>query len=400
LAPEKLRQANEQLDALIEMGVVVPSKSPWASAIVMAKKKGNNLRMCIDFRNLNEVTIKDAFPLPRIDDSLAKLGSAKYFSGVDVSNAFWQIPLREQDQHFTAFAHPKGLFHWTRMPFGLCNATATFQRLMSVVLKNVQMTYGNVVLSYVDDLLVATTTIDGHLDQLDVVFRALREAGLKLKPEKCDLFKDHIKFLGRVVGKDGVHVDEEATEKIRQWPAPRDRKELMSFLGLTGYYREFIEDYAKKSEPLQRLVKKSVDYVWDAEKQECFEKFKEALVSPPILALPEEEGSFVLDTDASEVAIAGILQQWQLVNGQRKLRVISYGSKGLSDSERSYGAPKKEMLAVVTFVKKYEAYLSGREFTLRTDNSALSYLKTYSMDLAMIGGWAQQSGTIREGSTE
>ena len=194
MAPEKMKQANEQLEALLEMGVIVPAKSPWASAIVMAKKKGDQLRMCIDYRKLNDVTEKDAFPLPRIDDSISKLGSSKYFSAMDVGNAFWQVPLKKEISELTAFVHPKGFYKWLRMPFGLCNATATFQRLMAVVLREMTMKYGNVVLCYVDDLLVATGTIDEHLDRLEEVFKAIAKAGLKLKPAKCELFKDSVKF--------------------------------------------------------------------------------------------------------------------------------------------------------------------------------------------------------------
>ena len=189
LSPEKLRQANDQLDALVEMGVVVPAKGPWASAIVMAKKKGDQLRMCIDFRKLNEVTIKDAFPLPRIDDAITKLGSAKYFTTGDLGSAFWQVPLRKKDQHLTGFAHPKGLYMWTRMPFGLCNATGTFQRLMSRIFGHLSEKYGNVVLCYVDDLMIATNTIEEHLVRLKEVFEAIRGSGLKLNPDKCSLFQ-------------------------------------------------------------------------------------------------------------------------------------------------------------------------------------------------------------------
>ena len=196
LNPEQ--QAAEQVEDLINQGVVVPAKSPWAAAIVVAKKKeSGTMRLCIDFRMLNDRTIKDAYPLPRIDDSISSPGLARYFSLLDLGSAFWQVPMREDDQVKTAFATPKGLFHWTRMPFGLCNATATFQRLMNKVLGDIPQEEGNMVMCYVDYVLIAATTIDKHLDLLDEVFTRIARAGLKCKPAKCELLKDSIKYLGR-----------------------------------------------------------------------------------------------------------------------------------------------------------------------------------------------------------
>lgn len=389
MTPDKLKQANEQLEALLDLGVIVPSKSPWASAIVMVKKKGGQLRMCIDFRHLNDVTIKDAFPLPRMDDSIASLGSARYFSSVDVSNAFWQIPLRRQDQYKTAFIHPLGLFHWTRMPFGLCNATATFQRLMTKALGHLIKKYGSVVLCYVDDILIATYDADDHLTRLEEVFTALKRAGLKLKPQKCDLFKKEVKFLGRIIDANGVRPDPEQAKIVKEWPPPTNKKQLESFLGLASYYRDFIKGFAQIAEPLQKMKRNRAIFIWGEEQQTAFEELRDKLVNAPILGLPLETGRYFLDTDASEVALAGILHQEQIIDGKLKKVVIAYGSYALSTTERRYGAPKKELLAMYYFIKKFQCYLARDDFTLRTDNAALKFLKTYSMDLNMIGRWIQ-----------
>ena len=187
MALDKSAEANRQLKDLMDMGLVEPARSPFASAIVMAKKKGNELRLCIDFRALNEMTVKDAYPLPRIDLTMQKLGVARYFSSLDMGSAFWQIPLKEEDRHKTAFVTEMGQYMWTRMPFGLCNATATFQRMMAKIFENVLMRFGSLVLCYVDDIIIATDTIDDHVARLHEVFTLLSHAGLKLKAGKCDL---------------------------------------------------------------------------------------------------------------------------------------------------------------------------------------------------------------------
>ena len=204
MAPDKRRMADEQIQLLIEMNVIRPSNSPFASAVVLANKNDGSKRFCMDFRKLNDLTIKDAFPLPRIDESLESLGTAKYFTSLDMGSAFWQVELTEDSIAKTAFITCDGLWEWTRMPFGLCNATATFQRLMSKVLKNVSNRYGNLVLCYVDDILIATRTVEEHLQRLREVFQCLRRAGLKLKASKCKLMDTEIKFLGRRITENGI----------------------------------------------------------------------------------------------------------------------------------------------------------------------------------------------------
>ena len=354
----------------------------------MAKKKGGQLRFCCDFRYLNAVTIKDAYPIPRIDESLSKLGDAKFFTTLDLGSAFWQVPLQKQDREKTGFACELGLFQWKRMPFGLCNATATFQRLMAQALTSVTKKYGNLIMCYVDDVVIATPTLEDHIERLEEVFSCMKQAGLKCKPSKCEILRDSIKYLGRLVDKHGLRPDPKAVEAVLTWKAPKTDTQLMSFLGFTNYYREFIKGYADKIYPMQRLMRnKGKKFAWTDEAQVSFENIKRELCEAPVLGMPTEKGMFVLDTYASVVAISGILHQEQEWNGRTVLRPIAYGSKVLSDTEMKYGAPKAEMIAVITFVEKHRAYLGSAPFKLRVDNRALAWLKTYSMDQSYIGRW-------------
>ena len=388
MTPHKSEACRAEIEMLLEYDMIEPSKSLWACGVVMAKKKGGQLRFCCDFRYLNAVTIKDAYPIPRIDESLSKLGDAKFFTTLDLGSAFWQVPLRKKDREKTGFACELGLYQWKRMPFGLCKATATFQRLMAQALTGVTKKYGNLLMCYVDDVVIATPTLEDHIDRLDEVFGCMKRAGLKCKPSKCEILRDSIKYLGRMVDRHGVRPDPEAVEAVMTWKAPRTDTQLMSFLGFANYYREFIKGYADKVYPMQKLMRnKRKKFEWNDEAQVAFENIKRELCEAPVLGMPTEKGMYVLDTDASVVAISGILHQEQEWNGRTVLRPIAYGSKVLSDTEMKYGAPKAEMFAVVTFVEKYRAYLGSAPFKLRVDNRALSWLKTYSMDQSYIGRW-------------
>ena len=210
------------------------------------QKERGQLKFCCDFRYLNAVTIKNAYPIPRIDESLFKLGDAKFFTTLDLGSAFWQVPLRKQDREKTSFACELGLFHWKRMPFGLCNPTATFQQLMAQALTSVTKKYGNLIMCYVDDVVIATPTLEDHIKRLDEVFTCMKQEALKCKPSKCETLRDSIKYLGRLVDKHGVRPDPEAVEAVLTWKAPKTDTQLMSFLGFANYYREFIKGMLTK----------------------------------------------------------------------------------------------------------------------------------------------------------
>ncbi|MCP4479053.1 MAG: hypothetical protein GY818_13290, partial [Planctomycetaceae bacterium] len=261
-----------------------------------------------------------------------------------------------------------------------------------------QKKYGNLVLCYIDDILIATRTIEEHLDRIEEVFRYIREAGLKFKAKKCFLFKQEVKFLGSLISSEGIVMQQRGIDKILAWPIPTNRTELKSFLGFANYYREFIRGYSHIAAPIIALDRKNKEdpkntqIIWNDEANDAFEALKKAFTEPPVLALPSEEGLYILDTDASVVAIAGILHQNQRDDDDViRTRVICYGSRALTGSELKYSAAKSELMALVYFCNHYRQYLLGRSFVARTDNQALVWLKTYSGDKSgQMVRWMQQ----------
>ncbi len=375
LNTEKKQSADDTIKELLKAGLIRESKSPFASGIVMVKKKDGTYRMCVDFRMLNDITIPDAYPLPRTDDLIEALGSASLFSSLDMGWAFWQVPVPEEKRHATAFATPEGLYEFNRMPFGLCNAAATFQRLMSKVMKSVQSKYGNAVLCYIDDILIATTTVAEHLDRLEEVFTCLQEAGLKLKAAKCQIMQTEVIFLGKQIKDGKVSPTDEGIARVRDWLPPRNKLELSQFLGLVGYYRPFIKALSTISFPLSEMLSKKNPFKWGKVEHTTFEKLKSIMISKPMLELPTEDGEYILDTDASRIGLGAVLSQRNIeADGVERERVIAYGSKSLNAAQRNYSAPKLEMLAALTFIERYASYLLGRVFTLRVDNKALIWL--------------------------
>ena len=360
MSPDKAAKANQEAQNLLALGLIQPSYSPWASGIVMVKQKSGELRFCCDFRPLNDVTVKDAFPSPRIDESLSRIGNTKIFTSIDLAWAFWQIPLKKCDRRKTAFACELGLFEWRRMPFGLCNASATFQRSITRALQKIQQRHGSVVLAYIDDIVIATETIEDHLERIREVFECPKEAGFKMRAEKCDFMRTETKYLGRVVSSKGIKPDPAVLSKVQEWMSPRNREELQSFLGFANYYRDFIPFHAAKVQPMQELLRMNQHFHWNEKHQKAFNSVKQALADATALATPNDEGRFVLDTDASSVAIAGILHQEQEFHRKIPLCPIVYDSKSLTRTQLNYGAPKLEMYAVFYFIEKIHSYLAAR----------------------------------------
>ena len=323
--------------------------------------------------------------MPRIDESLARLGKAKIYTSIDLVWAFWQIPVRKADRQKTAFACELGLFEWRRMPFGMCNASATFQRAIARALRKIENREGSMVMAYLDDIVIATETVEDHMVRLREVFECLREAGFKMRVAKCNFMKSETKYLGRVVSAEGIKPNSKAVAKLRDWEIPRNKTEMQSILDFANFYREFVPWHAKLVAPLHAITGIKATFAWRSEL--AFNEIKKALIDATALAQPDSEAEFVLDTDASAVAISGILHQWQGPPGERRLRPIVYGSKKLSATQAKNGAPKLELYATYHFIVKNHMYLCPRKFTLRVDNQALAWLKTYSTDQALIGRW-------------
>ncbi|MCG8047963.1 MAG: RNase H-like domain-containing protein, partial [Candidatus Thiodiazotropha endolucinida] len=381
--PVHLRdEVDQQIDTMLNENIIKPSTSPWASGIVIVKKKDGTSRFCVDYRQLNDVTIKDAYPLPRIDESLDQLAGSKWFSCLDLSSGFWQVEMDENDKQKTAFTTRRGLFEFNVMPFGLSCAPATFERLMEVVLAGL---HWKICLIYLDDIIVIGKTFEDMINNLECVFKRFEESGLKLKPRKCQLFKREVEFLGHVVNESGVGTDPKKIECIEKWPTPTSVTEVRSFLGLCSYYRRFIADYSKIAKPLHCLTEKSRKFEWTMECENAFSTLKQMLITAPMLSHPDFSLPFILDTDASDFAIGAVLSQ--NINGTEK--VVAYASRTLSKSERSYCVTRKEMLALVYFTKYFKHYLYGRKFTARTDHGSLRWLSKFKNPEGQVARWLE-----------
>lgn len=366
--PAHLEAISQHVDNMLKQGTIEPASSPWASNIVLVKKKDGSLRCCIDYRQLNSVTKKDAYPLPRIDDCLDAMSSATLFSTFDLRSSYHQVVVAPQDRDKTTFICPRGMYRYRTMPFGLCNAGATFQRLMDVVMSGLHL---DVCLVYLDDIILFSKTVEEHLERLVRVLGRLRSAGLKLKPEKCSLMRKSVSFLGHVVSEAGIATDPEKIKAVAEWPEPTSVKEVRSFLGLAGYYRRFVKGFAEIAAPLHALTRKDQPFFWTEKTQAAFEALRIALTSPPVLAMPNDVDMFILDTDACDQTIGAVLSQVQ--DGVE--RVIAYASRSLDKREMNYCITRKELLAIVYSLKYFKQYLMGRAFKIRTDHAPLTWLR-------------------------
>ena len=358
----------EAIDDMLQRKVIRPSSSPWASPVVLVGKKGGAYRFCVNYRKLNAVMRTDVFPLPRIEDYLDALAGTRYFTTLDLASGFWQVPMHEDSIDKTAFVSHAGSYEFTVMPFGLKNAPYTFQRLMSRVLAGLSQ---KVCMSYIDDVLVVGQNFDEHVKNLRTVLLRLREAGLKLRTTKCDLLKSRVRYLGFIVSSDGVEVDPEKTRAVSEFPVPRNVKDLRGFLGLTSYYRRFIDGYSKLAKPLHRLTGKDVPYQWDLECQQAFENLKKKLVTAPVLVYPNFEVPFILETDASHDGLGAVLAQRQ---PDGTTRPVAYASRTIQGSETRYASSELEALGVVWATRHFHHYLYGHRCIVYTDNIALKSL--------------------------
>ncbi|CAH8628181.1 unnamed protein product [Schistosoma guineensis] len=372
---------------MLEKKIIVPSSSPWASPIVLVKKKDSSLRLCVDYRRLNAITKRDSFPLPRIDATLDAMKGARWFSTLDLASGYWQVEVRPQDRKKTAFVVPNGLYEFQVMPFGLTNAPATFQRLMQTVLQGL---VPHQCLIYLDDIIIYGNTPEQHNANLKAVLQRIKQHNLKVKPSKCRLLQKEVLFLGHRITEDGVATDKEKTRVIVNWPQPKSPEDVRSFLGLASYYRRFVRDFASLAAPLHRLTHKGRKFLWTSECQQAFDALKARLTSPPILAFPDtsaDGGEFILDTDASSSAIGAVLSQ---VARDGHERVIAYASRRLDKTEARYSTTRREMLALVKFLQHFRHYLLGKPFRVRTDHRALQWLRSFREPEGQVARWQER----------
>eukprot|EP00253_Pinus_taeda_P020306 PITA_20306 len=373
----ELTELKMQLQELLEKNYIRPSVSPWGAPVLFVKKKDGTLRMCIDYRQLNKLTIKNKYPLPRIDELFDQVKDETVFSKIDLRSGYHQIRIKDEDIAKTAFRTRYGHYEFVVLPFGLTNALATFMCLMNSIFHPYLDQF---MLIFIDDILIYSRTIEEHHEHLRIVLQTLREHQLYAKFSKCDFFKEEIQYLGHVITKDGIAVDPEKIKAIMEWPVPKDVVDVRYFMGLAGYYRRFVEGFSKVAFPITSLQKKGKLFHWTPNCQKSFEHLKHLLTTAPILSIADPNKDYVVCTDASKEGLGGVLMQ--------EGRVIAYESRKLKEHEQKYSAYDLELAVVIHALKMWRHYLMGRKFLLHTDHHNLTnYCSQPTLNTRQASGW-------------
>lgn len=381
--PEVHREeVDRQIKEMLEQNIICHSKSPYSAPIWVVPKKQDasglqKWRIVIDYRKLNNITVDDKYPIPLMDEILDKLGRCMYFTTLDLTKGFYQIEVEPRDRHKTAFSTRNGHYEFLRMPFGLKNAPATFQRLMNTVLDEL---IGKDCLVYLDDIVVFSTSLQEHISSLDKVFKKLSEANLKIQLDKCEFLQKQAEFLGHIITPDGIKPNPNKIKAIVDYPIPKTEKEIKQFLGLAGFYRKFIQNFSNITKPLTQGLKKGnkINYT-DKDYIKAVETIKILITKEPILAYPNYEKPFVLTTDASNVALGAVLSQ--------NSHPICFASRTLNTHETNYSATEKELLAIVWATKYFRPYLFGRKFVINSDHRPLQWLHNLKEPNAKLQRW-------------
>jgi hypothetical protein len=351
------------VDEMLRTGIIQHSFSPFASPVLLVKKKDGTWRFCVDYRHLNAITVKNKHPMPIVDELLDELAGASYFSKLDCKSGYHQIRVREGDEMKTAFKTHSGLYEFKVMPFGLTNAPATFQAVMNTIFAPLLR---KCVLVFMDDILVYSKSLQDHYGHLQQVFEILHTNQFLLKRSKCEFVQKSLEYLGHIVSQKGVSTEPSKIASVNNWPQPKSVKHLRGFLGLTGYYRRFIRNYGIISRPLTQLLKKGVPFVWTTQTQEAFTLLKQALSTAPVLSMPDFSKTFIIETDASDGGMGAVLMQ--------EGHPISFLSKAFCPRNQALSTYETECLALIMAVDKWRSYLHGKEFILRTDHRSLLHL--------------------------
>jgi Reverse transcriptase (RNA-dependent DNA polymerase). len=378
------------LDENLAKGFIRRSESPAGSPILFVPKKNGKLRLCVDYRKLNAITIKNRYPLPNIGELQDRLAYADWFTSIDLRAAYNLIRIAEGDEWKTAFRTRYGHYESLVMPFGLTNAPATCQELVNDTLKRL---LDKKVIAYLDDILIYTTgTLDEHIQDVREVFDKLQERNLRVAPEKCEFHKKEVKFLGFIVGVNGIKIDPDKTRSVQEWPVPQNLKEVQAFLGLANYNRKFIRDYSKIAEPLTRLTKKEVPFQWKDIQQRAFDELKEASCKAPTLKMFDSTKAVQIETDASDLAIGACLTQEY--DGKR--HPIAYYSKKMTPAEQNYDIHDKELLAIVAALKHWRVYAEGAPaLTIFTDHKNLLHFTTTKVLGRRQVRWSEELGQYK-----
>ncbi|GJV92564.1 putative reverse transcriptase domain-containing protein [Tanacetum coccineum] len=363
LAPSEMEELSGQLKELQDKGFIRPSSSPWGAPVLFVKKKDGSFRMCIDYIELNKLTVKNRYPLPRIDDLFDQLQGSQFFSKIDLRSGYHQLRVHEDDIPKTAFRTRYGHFEFTVMPFGLTNAPAIFMDLMNRVCRPYLDKF---VIVFIDDILIYSKTQEEHVEHLRLVLELLKKEKLYAKFSKCEFWLREVQFLGHVINGNGIHVDPSKIEAVKNWKAPRTPTEVRSFLGLAGYYRRFIENFSKIAKSLTILTQKSKTFDWGEEQELAFQTLKDKLCNAPVLALPDGPEDFVVYCDASGIGLGCVLMQ--------RGKVIAYASRQLKIHEKNYTTHDLELGAVVFALKIWRHYLYGIKSVIYMDHKSLQHI--------------------------
>lgn len=394
VSPATQEIINREVDKLLDKGVIEPSESGWSSPLVLVEKKALRLggpqerkwRLCVDFRKVNDATKKNAFPLPHIHHLLDQLKDSNFVSSLDLLSGYHQIEMDHDSKPLTAFTVPgKGLFQYTVMPFGLHSAPATFQSLMQRILQPILYKHAWV---YLDDILIASSTLEEHLGHLEEVLKLLHKAGLQINWDKSFFLRPRTEYLGFIVGQGEILVSPSKVEGIQHFQPPRNIKQVRSFLGLCGWYRRFLPDFATLTQPLTQLLHKDEKFNWTSDQQQAFESIKAVLSEAPTLYCPDFSAPFEVQTDASLVGTGGVLLQH--VNGEEK--IVAYTSRTLSSAEKNYSVTERECLAVIHAIEKFRPYLENTSFTVVTDHASLVWLNNLKNPTGRLARWILRLG--------
>jgi len=369
------KELHSQIEVALKNGWLTESTSEYRAPVIFIPKKDGTLRMCIDYRDLNRITTKDRFPLPSTEDLIDRLQGAKVFSRINMYAGYNQMAIRPEDTHKTAFVTKFGLYKWRVLPFGLANGPAAFMRMMDRILAS-NPELRDFIIVYMDDVMIYSKSTEDHETHLRKCLGVCRQEGLKLKRSECVFFQDAIEFVGFWVDKEGLHREASKVQAVRDWPRPTSGKEVLGFLGLTGFYRKFIERYAHRALPIYKVSQlrgSQFQTAWNSDCDEAFRTLKDAIATAPALSLPQNSGGdWILRTDASQAAIAGVLLQRQnQADGKPIERVIGYFSRKLSGAETRYPTYDRELLAIRKSILHWRYYLHGESFVCYTDHAAL-----------------------------
>jgi len=367
----ELAELKQQLEELTKSGFIRPSKSPFGAPILFVKKKDGTMRMCIDYRALNNISIKNKYPLPRIDELFDRLQGAKYFSKIDLRSGYHQIRIDPADVPKTAFRTRYGHFEFLVLPFGLTNAPATFMHLMHQTFRE---HLDDFVIVFLDDILIYSKTLSEHRVHVRKILSILRQEKLYAKESKCEMFRTEVEFLGHIVGRTGLRMMEDKVKAVVDWPTPTKATEVRSFLGTIGYYRKFIRNFSGIAAPLTELTKDTVKFEWKKDQDLAFRRLKSCIAEGQVLILPDPTLPFVIHTDASGFAVGAVLSQDQ----GKGLQPIAFMSKKMLDAETRYPVREQEFLAIVHALNTWRHYLHGSKFKIlvKTDHHSLQYFKT------------------------